>query len=159
MKEETMKEETIKETVRLQFETIHLFHKNFAKTLHPIRNSQYNLNKNQNKAIIIIGAAENIMPTTLGKYLDLQKGSLTSMIDALEKDELICRKKDPEDRRKTLLVLTEKGEKYREWLIGEFEKNVSEVLKKLGEEDIVEYRKSLQTMFNCNYSASPKPVG
>ena len=120
MKEETMKEETIKETVRLQFETIHLFHKNFAKTLHPIRNSQYNLNKNQNKAIIIIGAAENIMPTTLGKYLDLQKGSLTSMIDALEKDELICRKKDPEDRRKTLLVLTEKGEKYREWLIGEF---------------------------------------
>ena len=148
MKDETIIDETIKETVRLQFETIHLFHKNFAKTLHPIRNSQYDLNKNQNKAIIIIGAAENIMPTTLGKYLDLQKGSLTSMIDALEKYELVCRKKDQEDRRKTLLVLTEKGEKYREWLIGEFEKNASEILKKLGEEDIVEYRKSLQTMFN-----------
>jgi MarR family transcriptional regulator, organic hydroperoxide resistance regulator len=148
MKDETIIDETIKETVRLQFETIHLFHKNFAKTLHPIRNSQYDLNKNQNKAIIIIGAAENIMPTTLGKYLDLQKGSLTSMIDALEKYELVCRKKDQEDRRKTLLVLTEKGEKYREWLIGEFEKNASEILKKLGEEDIIEYRKSLQTMFN-----------
>jgi hypothetical protein len=85
IREETFKEETIRETVRLQFETIHLFHKNFAKTLHPIRSSQYNLNKNQNRAIIIIGAAKNIMPTTLGKYLDLQKGSLTSMIDSLEK--------------------------------------------------------------------------
>lgn len=148
VKEEKMKEETLKETVRLQFETIHLFHKNFAKTLHPIRNSQYNLKKNQNKAILIIGAAENIMPTTLGKYLDLQKGSLTSMIDALEKAELVCRKKDPEDRRKTLLVLTGKGKKYREWLTGEFEKNASEIFKKLGKEDLSEYRKGLQTMFN-----------
>jgi len=148
LREETLREETLKETVRLQFETIHLFHKNFAKTLHPIKNRQYNLKKNQNKAILIIGAAENIMPTTLGKYLDLQKGSLTSMIDALEKDELVCRKKDPGDRRKTLLVLTEKGEKYREWLTEEFEKNASEVFKKLREEDLIEYRKGLQTMFN-----------
>lgn len=148
MKEEKVKEENLKETVRLQFETIHLFHKNFAKTLHPIKNSQYNLNKNQNRAILVIGAAENIMPTTLGKCLDLQKGSLTSMIDSLEENELVCRRKDPGDRRKTLLVLTEKGEKYREWLTGEFEKNISEVLKKLGEEDLAEYRKSLETMVN-----------
>jgi DNA-binding MarR family transcriptional regulator len=148
IRKETVRDETVRETVRLQFETIHLFHKNFAKTLHPIRSSQYNLNKNQNRAIIIIGAAKNIMPTTLGKYLDLQKGSLTSMIDALEKDELVCRRKDLGDRRKTLLVLTEKGEKYREWLTGEFEKNASEVLKKLGEEDLSEYKKCLQTMFN-----------
>lgn len=148
MKEEKVKEENLKETVRLQFETIHLFHKNFAKTLHPIKNSQYNLNKNQNRAILVIGAAENIMPTTLGKCLDLQKGSLTSMIDSLEENELVFRRKDPGDRRKTLLVLTEKGEKYREWLTGEFEKNISEVLKKLGEEDLAEYRKSLETMVN-----------
>jgi DNA-binding MarR family transcriptional regulator len=141
-----MKEETIKETVRLQFETIHLFHKNFAKTLHPIRNSPYNLNKNQNKAIMIIGAADSIMPTTLGKFLDLQKGSLTSMIDAMEKEELVCRKGDPGDRRKTLICLTEKGKEYRDWLKGEFEKNASEILTKLEEEDIVAYQKSLQTM-------------
>ena len=70
------------------------------------------------------------------------------MIDALEKAELVCRKKDPEDRRKTLLVLTGKGKKYREWLTGEFEKNASEIFKKLGKEDLSEYRKGLQTMFN-----------
>jgi MarR family transcriptional regulator, organic hydroperoxide resistance regulator len=143
-----MNEEIITETVRLQFEMIHLSHKNFAKTFHPIRNSPYNLNKNQNKAILIIGAADNIMPTNLGKCLDLQKGSLTSMIDALEKEELVCRKGDPKDRRKTLIFLTEKGKKYREWLTGEFEKNASEILKKLEEEDIIAYQKSLQTIFN-----------
>jgi MarR family transcriptional regulator, organic hydroperoxide resistance regulator len=141
-----MKEEAIKEIVRLQFETIHLVHKNFAETFHPIRNSPYNLNKNQNKAIIIIGAVKSIMFTTLGKYLDLQKGSLTSMIDALEKEDLVSRIKDSGDRRKTLLVLTDKGRKYREWLIEEFEKNASEILKKLDEGDIAEYTKCLQTI-------------
>ena len=103
-----MKEETIKETVRLQFETIHLFHKNFAKAFHPIRNSQYNHNKNQNRAIIIIGSADTIMPTTLGKCLDLQKGSLTSMIDALEKEELVFRKGDPGIGEEPLFALPKK---------------------------------------------------
>ena len=141
-----MKEERIKETVKLQFEMIHLFHKNFARIFHQTRNSQYNLNKNQNKAIMIIGAIDNIMPTTLGKCLDLQKGSLTTMIDALEREELVCRKGDPEDRRKTLISLTEKGKDYREWFVGEIEKNASEILKKLGEEDILVYQESLKTM-------------
>ncbi|HHV23247.1 MAG TPA: MarR family transcriptional regulator [Methanosarcina sp.] len=140
-----MKEERIKETVRLQFEMINLFHKNFARIFHQTGNSPYNLNKNQNRAIMIIGAIDNIMPTTLGKCLDLQKGSLTSMIDALERDGLVCRKGDPDDRRKTLISLTEKGRAYREWFMGELEKNVSKILRRLDEEDIFVYQESLKT--------------
>jgi MarR family transcriptional regulator, organic hydroperoxide resistance regulator len=141
-----MKEERIKEAVKLQFEMIHLFHKNFARIFHQLRNSKYNLNKNQNKAIMIIGAVDNIMPTTLGKCIDLQKGSLTTMIDALEREELVCRKGDPDDRRKTLISLTEKGKDYREWFMGEIEKNASEILQKLDEEDIIAYQESLKIM-------------
>lgn len=142
-----MKEERIKETVKLQFEMIHLYHKIFARMFHQIRHSAYNLNKNQNKAIMVIGASESIMPTILGKCLDLQKGSLTSMIDALEKEGLVFRKGDPDDRRKTLISLTDKGKEYREWFTGEIEKNTSEILDKLDEENIVLYQKSLQSIF------------
>lgn len=141
-----MKEERIKETVKLQFEIINLFHKNFARVFHQTRNSQYNLNKNQNRAIMIIGAVDNIMPTMLGKCLDLQKGSLTTMIDALEREELVCRKGDPDDRRKTLISLTEKGKAYREWFMEELEKSVSEILNKLDEEEVLAYQESLKTM-------------
>ncbi len=141
-----MKEERIKETVKLQFEMIHLFHKNFAKVFHQIGSSPYNLNKNQSKAIMIIGASDDIMPTTLGKCLDLQKGSLTSMIDALEKEELVRRRGDPEDRRKILISLTDKGIEYRRWLIGEVEKNAFEIFNKLEEADIVTYQESLKTL-------------
>ncbi|WP_011308403.1 MarR family winged helix-turn-helix transcriptional regulator [Methanosarcina barkeri] len=139
-----MKEEKIKETVKIQFEIINLFQKNFAKIFHKPGDNPYNLNKNQNRAIMIIGSIDNIMPTTLGKCLDLQKGSLTSMIDALEREGLVCRKKDPQDRRKTLISLTEKGKAYREWFIGRLEENVSEILRRLGEEDILAYKESLQ---------------
>ena len=141
-----MKEEIIKETVKLQFEMIHLFHKNFAKAFHQAGNSPYSLNKNQNKAILIIGTVGEIMPTNLGKCLDLQKGSLTSMIDALEREKFVCRRGDPEDRRKILVSLTEKGSVYRDWLTGELEKKYSEVMNRLAEEDIAAYQESLKTM-------------
>ena len=141
-----MKEEKIKETVKLQFEIINLFQKNFAKIFHKPGESPYNLNKNQNRAIMIIGSIDNIMPTTLGKCLDLQKGSLTSMIDALEREGLVCRKKDPQDRRKNLISLTEKGKAYRDWFMGELEENASEILRRLDEEDILAYKESLQIM-------------
>lgn len=141
-----MKEKKIKEAVKLQFEMFHLFHKNFARIFHQTGNGPYNLNKNQNRAIMIIGAVDNIMPTTLGKCLDLQKGSLTSMIDALEKEGLVYRKGDPGDRRKTLISLTEEGKAYREWFMEELEKKASEILRRLGEEDILAYQESLKTI-------------
>lgn len=143
-----MKEERIRETVKLQFEMIHLFHKNFARAFHQTGSGSYNLNKNQNKAILIIGAVGEIMPTTLGRCLDLQKGSLTSMIDTLEKDGLVHRRGDPADRRKILVSLTEKGTSYRNWLTEELEKNYSEVLNRLDEEDIAAYQESLKTMLD-----------
>ncbi|AKB77563.1 Transcriptional regulator, MarR family [Methanosarcina horonobensis HB-1 = JCM 15518] len=143
-----MKEERIRETVKLQFDMIHLFHKNFAKAFHQTGTGRYNLNKNQNKAILIIGGVGEIMPTTLGKCLDLQKGSLTSMIDALEKEGLVCRRGDPADRRKILISLTEKGKNYRNWFTEELEKSYSEVFSRLAEEDISAYQEGLKIMLD-----------
>ncbi|WP_410507354.1 MarR family transcriptional regulator [Methanosarcina hadiensis] len=143
-----MKEERIRETVKLQFEMIHLFHKNFAKAFHKTGSDSYSLNKNQNKAIMIIGEAGEIMPTTLGKCLDLQKGSLTSMIDALEREGLVYRRGDPGDRRKILVSLTEEGKNYRDWIKEKLEENCSEVLSRLVEEDVAAYQESLKTMLD-----------
>lgn len=127
---------------------IHLFHKNFSRAFHQAGSSSCNLNKNQSKAVLIIGAVGEIMPTTLGKCLDLQKGSLTSMIDALEKEGIVYRRGDPGDRRKILVSLTEKGKDYRDKLTEKFETNCSEVLNRLAEEDIAAYQESLKTMLN-----------
>ncbi|MGM0771800.1 MAG: MarR family winged helix-turn-helix transcriptional regulator [Halobacteriota archaeon] len=49
------------------------------------------------------------MPSTLARFLDLKKSSVTSIIDNLEKEGFVCRKNDPFDRRKVLVHVTEKG--------------------------------------------------
>jgi len=43
------------------------------------------------------------------KFINLEKGSFTSVVDGLIKKELVCRIQDPSDRRKILLELTEPG--------------------------------------------------
>ncbi|MEL4305744.1 MarR family winged helix-turn-helix transcriptional regulator [Methanococcoides sp. LMO-2] len=49
------------------------------------------------------------MPSTLARFLDLKKSSVTSLIDNLEKEGFVFRKDDPSDRRKVLISVTEKG--------------------------------------------------
>jgi len=141
-----MTSQKIDEVMELQFNLLNLIHKNFSKVFHEIEDGPYTLNKNQKKAIMIIGAKGEIIPSALGKYLDLQKGSLTSMIDTLEKEALICRRRDPQDRRKILISLTEKGREYRDWLIAEVQRILSRVLEKLNEAEINSYEESLKNL-------------
>jgi DNA-binding MarR family transcriptional regulator len=51
----------------------------------------------------------------LARRADLTSGAMTSRLDALEKEGLVRRLRDPEDRRSVLVELTEKGlEKHEE---------------------------------------------
>ncbi|MDD4331558.1 MAG: MarR family transcriptional regulator [Methanosarcinaceae archaeon] len=145
---ETSKEARIKEALSLQFEVLHLIHKHFAGVFYELRDGPYALNKNQNRAIMIIGSKGEIKPSMLGKYLDLQKGSLTSLVDALEEKGLVYRKKDSNDRRKILVAPAEKGQAYRGWLMEKTEESISEILGRLEEEVLLEYQLSLKGLLN-----------
>ena len=45
----------------------------------------------------------------LGRHVDLTSGAMTSRLDALEKEGLVRRLRDPSDRRSVLVELTAKG--------------------------------------------------
>lgn len=47
--------------------------------------------------------------TDLSKALNLEKSSLTGLVDRVEKRALVARLSDPHDRRSTLVTLTEDG--------------------------------------------------
>ena len=67
------------------------------------------LTATQAKVLFQIKKFENYRPSDIGKMLNVDKSSITRMIDRLEKKGLIKRLPDPDDRRSFLLDLTEKG--------------------------------------------------
>jgi len=97
---------------------------------------------------MIIGKREKITPSALGKHLDMQKGSLTTLIDSLEEMNLVSRAPDPNDRRKTLLQLTKEGEDYRQLKMEEFKKNLVILFDSLPEEEIEDFAKNLENIVN-----------
>lgn len=100
------------------------------------------LSKNQPMVIKIIGMEGEIMPSTIGSYIGMDKSSLTRMIDDLERKEMVFRKNDPKDRRKLLVSLTDKGLECYNYI----NEITDELIKNVGEKDIDEYVQSLETM-------------
>ena len=65
---------------------------------------------------ILEGAPGPLTPTVIAQRLFVTTASTTSLLDTLERRELIVRTPDPDDRRKTLVSLTDEGRR----LVDEF---------------------------------------
>ncbi len=104
------------------------------------------LSKNQPMVIKIIGIQGEIMPSTLGEYTGMDKSSLTRMVDDLEKKGIVFRKTDPEDRRKVLVSLTEKGLNCYNDLTEITVDMADKILKFVDEKDVEDYVQSLENI-------------
>lgn len=142
MKEKKPYEEISTDLIRLISE----FHKVISPIFKKDLNDNYGLNKNQVRAMMIIGKNNEITPTVLGRCIDMEKGSLTTLIDSLEELKLVRRKDDPEDKRKVLLYLTNKGKEYFYEQEDKFKKKIEKIFSSLSEEEIVSFKESLDTI-------------
>lgn len=104
------------------------------------------LSKYQHPVIRLIGLSGEIMPSTISLYTGMEKSTLTRMVDDLEKKGLVYRKNDPEDRRKVLISLTEKGQACFERLGQLSDELMEELLQGVDEEDKEEYEKSMENV-------------
>ncbi|MCE8022954.1 MarR family winged helix-turn-helix transcriptional regulator [Billgrantia aerodenitrificans] len=81
------------------------------------------------------GAPYRLGPTQLFETLMISSGGMTSRLDRLEKAGLIVRSPNPEDRRGTLVSLTEKGMALMERMIPEHVENEARMLAALSREE------------------------
>lgn len=100
------------------------------------------LSKNQPMVIGIIGMEGEIIPSIIGNRTGMDKSSLSRMADDLEKKGIVIRRTDPEDRRKVLISLTNKGLRYYDYL----HKVIVEQFELADEKDLEEYIQSLETI-------------
>jgi DNA-binding MarR family transcriptional regulator len=103
------------------------------------------LGKQQFYAILIIGTMGEMIPSYLGLCMDMDRSSLSRMIDSMEKKRIVNRKTDTEDRRKVMIYLTEKGEEYYEVLKNIVEEAQDSIMDLLDEQDLKEYKACIKT--------------
>ncbi|AKB25312.1 Transcriptional regulator, MarR family [Methanosarcina sp. MTP4] len=140
----------IKEIRRLMLERTILFNKLFEREVYQkiSRTSLEELeklSKQQPLAIMIIGTAGEIIPSYLGLCMNLDRSSLSRMIDSLEKKDIVGRRTDPEDRRKVLISLTEKGKRYYEVMNEKMREVDAFLMGHLEEQEIKDYEECLKT--------------
>ena len=98
----------------------------------------YDVNKTQLRALVCM--------TELCAKLNIEKGSLTSMIDDLSKKGYVYREKNLKDRRKYMIVITEEGKK----IAADFTEKLSNDLEakffKLDTDEREKYLEAIETL-------------
>jgi DNA-binding MarR family transcriptional regulator len=67
------------------------------------------INSGQGRILFVLWQADNIPISELSAKTQLEKSTLTAMLDRLEKDGLVERVPSPDDRRKVIIHNTEKN--------------------------------------------------
>ena len=106
----------------------------------------YDVNKTQLRALIFKKNYGEISMTELCAKLNIEKGSLTSMIDDLSKKGYVYREKNLKDRRKYMIVITEEGKK----IAADFTEKLSNDLEakffKLDTDEREKYLEAIETL-------------
>jgi DNA-binding MarR family transcriptional regulator len=102
------------------------------------------------------------MPSTLAKFLELKKSSVTSLIDSLENKGFVCRKDDPSDRRKVLISVTEKGVEHSRNIINKMLSVAKKCMSDLDDDTLdkaIEAQLTLIEIHRHMYDRSVKLIG
>ena len=106
----------------------------------------YDVNKTQLRALVLMKNYGEISMTELCAKLNIEKGSLTSMIDDLSKKGYVYREKNLKDRRKYMIVITEEGKK----IAADFTEKLSNDLEakffKLDTDEREKYLEAIETL-------------
>lgn len=106
----------------------------------------YDVNKTQLRALVFMRNYGEISMTELCAKLNIEKGSLTSMIDDLSKKGYVYREKNLKDRRKYMIVITEEGKEIAADFIEKLSNDLEEKFFKLNNEDREKYLEAIETL-------------
>lgn len=106
--------------------------------------SQPLLKKNQLKILMILSRHNHITLTEIGKSLNIEKGSLTTLVDGLVENNLVIRSNDLNDRRKSIIFLSPSGKEMADKVLKFYSYKINELLRDIDSGEYEQFRNSLQ---------------
>lgn len=134
----------VKEIHDLLFTFMGLFHEKFHFRFREESNGVPCLKKNHTRILNVLYQHDHITLTEIGKLLDIEKGSLTTLIDQLEEKEFVIRADDLTDRRKTLISLSPQGREEMDRVMNLYAQKIDELLHDVDSDEIQHFLTSLQ---------------
>lgn len=108
--------------------------------------SNIDVNRTQLRALVFIKNNGEITMTDLCEKLNIEKGSLTTMVDDLTKKGYLTRTRDLRDRRKYILNLTNEGDVIAKDFLEELGKKLESRFLELSEEDRDKFMQSIKNL-------------
>lgn len=99
-------------------------------------------------ALFYLGLSNGISQRELAQNMNIKDSSATRLLDRMERDGLVSREKNPDDRRVTYVILTKKGKEMRKKLLPEGEKFSNTLLSGITEEELQIFDIVLNKMVN-----------
>ncbi|GAA0709233.1 MarR family transcriptional regulator [Paraclostridium ghonii] len=105
-----------------------------------------NVNRTQLRALVFIKNNGEITMTDLCEKLNIEKGSLTTMVDDLTKKGYLTRNRDLRDRRKYILNLTTSGEEIAKDFLESLGNRLEARFLQLDEQDRNKFMESIKNL-------------
>lgn len=135
------KEHTDELTLRLEKSVHALFHRLYEKNKDPKC-------RTQGKILKLLYVKGPMSQKRMQEKLNIQPGSISEIINKLEKKELVRRQPDEADRRRVILSLTEKGREDVEEFSRNRQNHMASFFQVLEESDKQELDRILQILLN-----------
>lgn len=136
--------EELQELHDLLFKIMGLFHEKFFCQFRKESEKYPGLKKNHIMIIGFLYQNQVLTATQIAKMLNMEKGSLTTLIDQLEKFGLVIRCVDVNDRRKVLISLTDGGKIAMEDTMKNSSQRISEILNNEDPNELLKFVDSLK---------------
>ena len=118
--------------------------------------SDKNVNKTQLRALTFIKNYGAINMTELCNMLNIEKGSLTTMIDDLVEKGYVERVNDKKDRRRYIIVLTEAGDVLSDNFMTYLKGSLEQKMGNIGMDKMSSLVGSMENIINITESISAK---
>ncbi|HPZ42633.1 MAG TPA: MarR family winged helix-turn-helix transcriptional regulator [Bacillota bacterium] len=128
----------------LLFTFFGIFHEKFLSRYRRYYECLPMLKKNHVKIISVLYQHKHLIPTEIGRLLDIERGSLTALIDQLEEMGLVKRCNDPMDRRKSLISLTPAGRCEMNKIMDNYIQNLSLFFQDVDPGELKQFTESLR---------------
>ena len=118
--------------------------------------SDKNVNKTQLRALTFIKNYGAINMTELCNMLNIEKGSLTTMIDDLVEKGYVERANDKKDRRRYIIVMTEAGDVLSDNFMTYLKGSLEQKMERIGMDKMSSLVGSMENIINITESISAK---